>query len=121
MAAKFRQQHGGRRRGSGRRRKHRVPKGWYLYVIHETDILDVCKIGISSIQTNLRLATLQTGNWRTLIIDKTFDVGSKKEAIQVETAIHVLLFSKRLKGEWFHVDVKTAVDTATAVLEAVTR
>ncbi len=69
---------------------------WNLYLIRDGDFL---KVGISRCARK-RLVTLQTGNPRTLVIERVLrsDQGS---VIDAEQAILRALRSYRVRGEWF--------------------
>ena len=72
---------GGARPGAGRPRSHerdRLTAGssrtmHYLYIIHETERPDICKIGIAQ-NPYKRLMGLQIGTWRRLRLAAVFEV-----------------------------------------------
>ena len=56
-----------------------------------------------------RIKNLQTGNPRQLQVYRILKCNNKKEAQNVETAIHTMFNSRRKLGEWFNV-TKDEVD-----------
>ena len=117
---------GGARPGSGRKplvgcdwRTRKYPRkklsGCAVYVIHEIDAPDVCKIGIS-IDPSSRFSSIQTGTWRELVMPFFVRVGSQEEALRVESYVHGKLSSKKCRGEWFYVSPSEAVDAVNSGL-----
>lgn len=84
----------------------------FIYIIGT--ILGHKKIGYGK-SPRSRLKQLQTGNPERLEILHTVEV-SDKQARLVEKSSHVILAEYRLTGEWFDVDLETAI---TAIDRAV--
>jgi hypothetical protein len=80
-----------------------------MYVIQEAGSPDIYKIGISGISIDVRRGTLQTGNWRQLIIVASIDMPSNLAASRIESCVFKKLAAERIRGEWFRVDLKTAL------------
>lgn len=113
--------HGGKRPGAGAkkggyRRPYRNPDLWCIYVLHEAGDTSVCKIGITSYSWSARMAALQTGNWRKLVGAGHFDLDSQEDASILEGRVHNLLEQKRVNGEWFQIEAKTAFAIIAAAM-----
>lgn len=89
--------------------------GKKLYLIGAPDI-DAIKIGISD-NPDERLHTLQVGNPYSLRVLHTIEVA---DAALAENAIHRVLETHRLRGEWFAIGfqaVLDAIEVAFTLLE----
>lgn len=83
----------------------------YIYFIHEDpryDVIGDCypnlyKIGFSTNPIQ-RLKNLQTGNARIMSILYMIECPNKKNAKQLEGAIHIKFISKCRGGEWFQIN-----------------
>lgn len=64
------------------------------------------KIGVS-VDVKARRASLQTGHYNRLTIEYATPVD---RAVEVERTAHGFLADKRLEGEWFAVDARTATE-----------
>lgn len=76
---------------------------FYVYLIKEThkSIKQLAvKIGVTS-NTDRRLAELQTGNSRDLVLFAKHGPFSEKKAYQTEKLLHKRLSSYFIRGEWF--------------------
>lgn len=73
----------------------------YLYIIREEGKRPPVKVGVS-MNVEKRLATLQTGNPRKLILVAKAHMGSKKKAYAVERMIHKRFLEQHIHGEWFN-------------------
>ena len=71
----------------------------YLYVIRNGR-KGAVKIGIAK-NVESRRDTLQTGNPKELFIIAKYPVGSIKRARRIESHLHHLFRSYRIRGEWF--------------------
>lgn len=80
----------------------------YVYVIAEQDAESPVKIGFSE-DCRARLDTLQTGNPRLLELRALFRIESRAFAYEVENRAHRHFSSDGVRGEWFDIDVETAV------------
>lgn len=87
---------------------------WHVYVIHEVDMPEICKIGIAG-NVMARLGNLQTGTWRRLKIAAVFLVGDQQFATAVERQTHSALAGVHELGEWFKVRPERAVREIEAV------
>jgi|SRR5579859_647860 len=112
--------HGGRRAGAGRKGKYPkvdADRGSHVYIIHEVDAADICKIGITNNVAH-RLSDLQISNWRQLVLAATVPVIAQSEALKIERYVHQIFAGKRLNGEWFRVTVQEALTAiGTAMVE----
>jgi hypothetical protein len=79
-----------------------------IYVIAEHGTHSPVKIGMSD-NWWARLATLQTGNHRLLEIRAFFRIDSRALAYSLETMVHGRFSESAIRGEWFSVDVETAI------------
>lgn len=61
-----------------------------------------------------RLMALQTGSPAQLYIFETIPRLTHKEAKALERSVHKALAAKRLRGEWYNVDLTTAHETILA-------
>ena len=66
------------------------------------------KVGMA-FDAHKRLATIQTGHPHELQIAAYFTMPSRGVAREVEQAFHTVMSGKRMKGEWFDIDVITAI------------
>jgi hypothetical protein len=105
--------HGGRRPFSGRKkgRQERRPTQikFLIYIIHEVENQEICKIGVTSRYIEDRLSGLNTGNWRQLVLAHTVAFRTWEEALEIEHAVQSALMAKRINGEWFRVSVEDAL------------
>lgn len=62
------------------------------------------------------MAALQTGNWRKLVGAGHFDLDSQEDASILEGRVHNLLEQKRVNGEWFQIEAKTAFAIIAAAM-----
>jgi hypothetical protein len=118
---------GGARPGAGRKssvsavkpgvtaRQEATSGGYFVYVVHESECSDVCKIGIAKDPMS-RFSALQVGTWRQLTLACTFGVANQAVALAVESAVHQRLRDRHKRGEWFAVQACTACEM---VFEAV--
>ena len=60
------------------------------------------KIGITKYSAEIRIKSLQTGNGDTISVVSEFE---SKYNNRIESALHQRYSSKRLKGEWFTLEV----------------
>lgn len=72
------------------------------------------KIGIAHHLTQ-RLADLQTANPFDVTIAHSIQVKNKREAIRIERTLHSRFIAFRLKGEWFAISVRDAIDALDEV------
>ena len=104
----------------------------FIYIINERGSKSPCKIGISG-NPDYRLGNLQCGNSRTLeityrkqcVFDEP-DWGSstphdrnRLKGRSLETKIHhSIIYNgfKRLKGEWFAIELRDAIEFIEAVI-----
>ena len=117
---------GGARIGAGRKTKEQLAAmlaaGWSakertepvfrdrpcaVYIVHEKECPEVCKIGIAG-NAAKRFSALQVGTWRELLLSRTFVFSHEFHAHSVEFAAHELLSSKHSRGEWFSVTPEVA-------------
>lgn len=103
---------GGARPGAGRKPKAPNPFAkagcHFVYVIHERDDPNVCKVGVASNPLG-RLSALQVGTWRPLVIGALIEVGDETHALAVERLAHSYMRGLHESGEWFRVAVGDAV------------
>lgn len=71
----------------------------YLYFIGEPDGGPV-KVGIS-LDVAKRLAQLQGGNARRLVIEAAVEIPEGIDPLRFEAGIHTVLRFSRMQGEWF--------------------
>ena len=79
----------------------------YIYVIAGEDKSRV-KIGISDNPAE-RVNQLQTGNAENLELYFSEEVDTRRKAELLERKIHDTLRVQRVKGEWFSIDIDTAI------------
>lgn len=79
----------------------------YVYVMHESNDLAICKIGKSD-NPESRIGSLQSGNHRQLLLYKKFPAPSSNIAHNIESASHRKLQTKRIRGEWFRISPEEA-------------
>jgi predicted GIY-YIG superfamily endonuclease len=72
-----------------------------VYFINEENS-DKIKIGYTT-DLNSRLSTLQRGNSSKLIVLKTHECKTSKEAIDVEQLYHKIYANNHIRGEWFNI------------------
>jgi hypothetical protein len=72
-----------------------------VYFINEENS-DKIKIGYTT-DLNSRLSTLQTGNSSKLIVLKTHECKTPKEAFDVEQLYHKIYSNNHIRGEWFNI------------------
>jgi hypothetical protein len=93
---------GGARPGAGARpTRPRETGGCCVYIVHEVNNPEICKIGVTGNSAYTRLSGLQTGNWRSLILVSTVVVGDEKQATRIEKIVHEKLREFHVSGEWF--------------------
>jgi len=63
---------------------------------------DVYKVGMSSINAESRLGSLQTGNEELLTLCATIECPSAHTANEIEKYLHETFWTYRLHGEWFN-------------------
>jgi hypothetical protein len=83
----------------------RHDKEWFVYVAFEygADESGPCKIGTAN-DVKYRLAGLQNGNPRRLVIAATYKFGNRASALAVEKAIHAEFKESRLPNrDWFFI------------------
>lgn len=74
----------------------------YVYFIREAE--GSTKIGVSN-NPDARLATMQTGNPRTLTIEARLGPFGRAEAYSVERRMHRVFRRWHVRGEWFESEV----------------
>lgn len=80
----------------------------FVYVVHEIDCPDVCKIGIAN-NTAKRFSHLQVSTWRALKLAHCLQFPSEEIAFAVEQRVHESLGPHHRRGEWFSVSPDVAV------------
>ena len=83
-----------------------------VYFIYEQNEPCLFKVG-QSIRPWERMRNLQTGNSRKLVIYKTIECATKKQAEIIEDSIHIRHAANRVRGEWFTIS-KNDVDAICA-------
>lgn len=83
----------------------------FVYVIHEFGCDAPVKIGRAAFPQD-RLANLQCGNHRKLVIAGLRECADLTEAVGVERACHLKFADSRIGGEWFSVDHASALEFA---------
>jgi len=75
----------------------------YVYAIGAivSGSIESVKIGVTGSHPDKRLATLQTGNHRKLVLLYALDVEKSEWAYDLEGSIHENLKNFRQNGEWF--------------------
>lgn len=92
----------------------------HVYVIHEADNSQVCKIGIANNPAR-RLSALQVAHYRELVLAYSVKFGTEKLALDAEKHVHELFRSSHCRGEWFGVSAEEAVEAvrcAASIQEA---
>lgn len=90
----------------------RVPVATTVYLVAEEGDDTYLKIGVtSSDDVRARVAGLQTGNRRKLIIRKTF-----QGTMSTEQGLHRWFSDRRVSGEWFHFPEGDGIEKVTALL-----
>lgn len=72
------------------------------------------KVGIAA-DPYSRHASIQGTNPHEVILDTISDEKPLREARRIEVGCHYVMASRRVRGEWFAVPVRDAVDVAIAV------
>ena len=83
----------------------------HVYIIAHVEsqtLVGPVKIGIAQ-EPTYRVLEIQTGNPRPLQVAAWFPLPSRSIARQVETAFHEVMVPHRLMGEWFDMDVLSAI------------
>ena len=92
-----------------------MKKSW-IYVVGCFEKMKAVKIGITNRPTHLgRLQQLQTGNPFNLHVYAEFPVNSW-HVKEKEDNIHKTLSSKRMKGEWFNIHPRQAIEIVKSEL-----
>lgn len=89
---------------------------WFLYVVYEQGSVKhgPTKVG-TAINVKYRVDGLRHGNWRELVIRKTFQVKDRGAALALEKRVHQHFHGRRLfKRDWF----LCAPDDLIAFIEA---
>lgn len=63
------------------------------------------KIGVAS-NVDKRVETLQTGNHQKLTVITVIKCRDKSDAYHKESTFHKMFEHKRIRGEWFHGDIR---------------
>jgi hypothetical protein len=90
----------------------RHDKEWFVYVAFEygADDSGPCKIGTAN-DVKYRLASLQNGNPRRLVIAAAYKFGNRTAALAVEKAIHAEFAEFRLPDrDWFFTDPRSLTE-----------
>lgn len=87
----------------------------WLYLIGNADLPMTIKIGITNKLTR-RLTEISTGNPEKLSILHKWFFSTMDEARSLERKSHARLSYCRLNGEWFSVDLKTAIDSINNII-----
>lgn len=75
---------------------------WHVYVIAEDGAVDgPCKVGTAR-NVSYRLAGLQNGNWRRLVVLASFPVRGRAVALRIESQVHSQFAADRMgRRDWF--------------------
>lgn len=99
---------GGARAGAGRKPGSlTVTRGRFLYVMHEADDPNACKVGVANNPSN-RLGGHQVSTWRRLVLSSVVTCPTAAEAFLLERAVHKNLRGRHILGEWFEVSPEKA-------------
>ena len=77
----------------------------FVYILSNSEN-GFLKVGVSN-NVEKRIKQLQTGSWATLSMEYKSMVCSN--SFNIETAVHQKLVDQRVRGEWFDVDLETAM------------
>jgi hypothetical protein len=75
---------------------------WHIYAIVEKRDRDAqVKIGKTKGAVETRRGTLQSGNWRMLVVWRVAEALNERQAERIENEVHIWLSEHALGREWF--------------------
>lgn len=86
----------------------------YIYIIHEADDLEHCKVGRAR-HPEWRRMELQSGNRRRLLLHCAWSIQGRALTVRFEDSIHSRLWKRVTAGEWFNVSPEVAAEAARKV------
>ena len=94
---------------------------WHLYVLHEAGSQDCgpCKVGTAN-NVDYRVAGLQGGNPRPLVVAQIYQVRDRNSALCVERAVRSALLDARIPNrDWYNLPLTIVVAAMQSALSGV--
>jgi hypothetical protein len=95
---------GGARPGAGRppgNGKKAAPKPIWLFVMHESQNPNLCKVGLTKTNPQVMLSAMQSLNWRPLTLAAVLRVEDRDKASAINRELRARLASLSRGGGWF--------------------